>query len=87
MEQEHNGYFKVGDGIEISGQFFGIVKIVDGDLMWIHKKINSSFPETIIIQDLEVYKNETEHFYKDKYWTKKCSIPSDFSFTSYKELT
>ena len=80
-------YFNEGDGIEICGQFFGLVKLIEGDLMWIQKNIISSFPETVLENDLTVYKNGTEQYFQDKYWIKKCSAPTEFSFIEPKTLT
>ena len=81
----HNGYFKVGDCIEIAGTKAGIVTKADDTVFWMNTIIQSTFTDLIISADQIAYSNEAA-YYEDKYWVRKTTAPTDYKFMDVSPL-
>lgn len=75
MEQEHNGYFKVGDYIEISGKPIGIVIYADEKEFHINKILST---HDSLIPDINVYSNDASD-YENKYWIHRGEAPIEYT--------
>lgn len=75
MEQEHNGYFKVGDYIEKSGRPIGIVIYADEKEFHINEILST---HDYLIPDIYVYSNDASH-YEGKYWIQKGKAPIEYT--------
>lgn len=82
---EHDGFFKVGDCIEIAGTKAGIVTQANDNIFWMNKIIQSTFPELHVSSDQTAYSNEAAH-YEDKYWIRKTAAPKEYKFLRVKPL-
>lgn len=77
--EEHNGFFKVGDCIEISGSVFGLVVSADSETVGVRKIVHTG-TGPLIVNEIKLYRNGAED-YSDKYWIRTIPAPSygDFS--------
>lgn len=72
--KEHNGFFKTGDYIEVSGIPIGIV-INANAYQFQMKEILST--HDVLLPDIKVYLNDKSH-YKDKYWLHAGTSPIEY---------
>lgn len=73
----HNGYFKTGDYVEISGEPDGIVEFSDEKVFGI--RIFKNRKGTELTPFIRLYSNDPEH-YKNSYWIKRISNGPSFEY-------
>ena len=82
MEQEHSGYFKVGDYIETSGKPEGIVVEANADTFMLRpfrdRGKEGKLPK--LGNFCVIYSNDVEQ-YKNKYWIKVMPKETPFEYT------
>lgn len=82
----HNGFFKEGDCIEISGQLVGIVTRANDQIFWISRFKQSSGFGLFRSTDESAYSNEAGH-YHGKYWIRKVAAPKEYKLLDVSVLT
>lgn len=79
------GYFEVGDCIEVSGRYSGIVVIANAEKFGICRLTQAHNGQCFICPDISMYSNESK-YYQSKYWIKKVSAPSEYKEMLVKPL-
>lgn len=79
MNKQHNGHFKTGDCIGISGKHLFLVMEANENAMWVSRFVEKSFAEKDSEQiylhpDRYCYSNKPGD-YAGKYWISKVSGP------------
>lgn len=79
----HNGFFKVGDYVEISGKPEGIIVFADGETFGIRPIRGRSMEGVVTLEPfIRLYSNDAKH-YQESYWIR---VKHDKPPFEYKEL-
>lgn len=82
MEQEHNGYFKVGDHIETSGKPEGVVIEANSETFMLRPfRYRHTDGRELLLENICVIRSNDPKHYLNKYWIKVMPKDESFEFT------
>ena len=77
MNKQHNGHFKKGDCIGISGKHLFLVMEATEKALWVSRFVEKDNGQIYLHPDRYCYSNKPED-YAGKYWISKVSGPDDY---------
>lgn len=82
MEQEHSGYFKVGDHIETSGKPEGVVIEANSETFMLRPfRYRHTDGRKLLLENICVIRSNDPKHYLSKYWIKVMPKDESFEFT------